>query len=351
MNAPSFYTSSEAYKKAEQAIKKGAGTDLRDAIELLLQSEVDPSQDTKKSDAGSLLQKGLAALAKGPHDALGVEVGAKTQEIRKAYKKLALRYHPDKNPKTTPLFQAIQTAADKLTDPSQRRVEEAEALKNKKNPYAAYAGAPREPGHTSATYQAYMYERQQSKPPPYNPTQGNPSSSSSNSSYNAYQSSQTNNSYQGAEGTQQKRKEDPKPPPQPHRFPQPSSGYSQQSNAAGSEYQQNSSYSSSSSSSYSSAANQGNSEWDKRSKQYNARRAEQARWVNDQIRLLLSILLPSKLSLNFFCHVISSLLNSFLRHKRKSKRRKCQRQESDRSGLLCYLSPCIFFSLSFSLCK
>ena len=33
----------------------------------------------KGKDAGKLLQKGLAALAKSPHQALGIDIGAKTQ--------------------------------------------------------------------------------------------------------------------------------------------------------------------------------------------------------------------------------------------------------------------------------
>ena len=64
---------------------------MRDAIELLLCSEMEESKAAKGRDAGKLLQKGLAALAKQPHQALGVDIGANTQEIRKAYKKLALK--------------------------------------------------------------------------------------------------------------------------------------------------------------------------------------------------------------------------------------------------------------------
>ena len=66
-------------------------SDLRDAIELLLCSEVDDLKPGKGRDAVKLLQKGLAALAKAPHQALSIDIGANTQEIRKAYKKLALK--------------------------------------------------------------------------------------------------------------------------------------------------------------------------------------------------------------------------------------------------------------------
>jgi len=43
---------------------------------------------------------------------------------------MALKYHPDKNPKTTALFQAIQTASDRLSDPDKRKEAEKNAQSN-----------------------------------------------------------------------------------------------------------------------------------------------------------------------------------------------------------------------------
>lgn len=54
---------------------------------------------------------------------LGIETEASENEIKKAFRKLALRYHPDKNPgdpEAERLFKEIASAYDVLADPSKR---------------------------------------------------------------------------------------------------------------------------------------------------------------------------------------------------------------------------------------
>jgi DnaJ domain len=62
--------------------------------------------------------------ARSPYDVLGVEPGATPEQISAAYRQLALRMHPDRNPgfvpEATQRFRVIQAAYELLSDPTSR---------------------------------------------------------------------------------------------------------------------------------------------------------------------------------------------------------------------------------------
>ncbi len=63
-------------------------------------------------------------MAKSLYDTLGVSKGASQDEIKKAYRKLARQYHPDKNPgdkEAEERFKDVQTAYDVLSDDEKRK--------------------------------------------------------------------------------------------------------------------------------------------------------------------------------------------------------------------------------------
>ena len=63
-------------------------------------------------------------MGKDYYTILGVSKGANDEELRKAYRKMALKFHPDKNssPGAEEKFKQIGEAYDVLSDPKKRQV-------------------------------------------------------------------------------------------------------------------------------------------------------------------------------------------------------------------------------------
>jgi len=80
---------------------------------------------TEKVDHAAIFASGVMPPKKTHYSILGVPRSAGPDEVRKAYNKLAMKWHPDKNPSDTVkaelVFMAIKDAYETLSDPSKRK--------------------------------------------------------------------------------------------------------------------------------------------------------------------------------------------------------------------------------------
>src|SRR5579862_2504204 len=82
------------------------------------------------------------------YETLGVERKASADDIRKAYRKLARKYHPDLNPgdkSSEERFKNVQEAYDILSDPKKRQMYDQYGFYSE-NGYAATGGPGAGPG-------------------------------------------------------------------------------------------------------------------------------------------------------------------------------------------------------------
>src|SRR5919198_5959171 len=85
----------------------------------------------------------MATQARNPYEILGVSKNASQDEIKKAYRKLAREFHPDRNPgdkSAEERFKEVQAAYDVLSDPEKRKQYDAFGSADGRGGFGGFSG-------------------------------------------------------------------------------------------------------------------------------------------------------------------------------------------------------------------
>jgi molecular chaperone DnaJ len=131
-----------------------------------------------------------AATNKDYYETLGVDRNADADEIRKAYRKLARKYHPDLNPgdkAAEERFKKVQEAYDVLSDESKKKVYDQYGFYSDNVPPNAGGGSSTPPGGPNFDgfdFAEYLRQQQRAgRPPAGNGYSSNPQEESGGSSF------------------------------------------------------------------------------------------------------------------------------------------------------------------------
>lgn len=97
--------------ETQTSIQAG-GDGVRDGVAILLAGILDYRENERTGgvNGSQVLATAMRRLTEDPYLTLGLEPDSDEGAVKKSYRKLALRYHPDKNKATPTLFQAVQGA-------------------------------------------------------------------------------------------------------------------------------------------------------------------------------------------------------------------------------------------------